>query len=134
MKKIIFLLLAIYIAVSAYTSVKETSFFIPDKWPKPQNDFSKNPLSQDKIELGRTLFYDPILSRNNTISCNSCHSPFTAFAHVDHALSHGIDNKTGTRNAPGLMNLAWHKTFMWDGAINHLDMQPLAPIHNPDEM
>ena len=109
-------------------------FIVPKGWPKPAYDFSKNPLSVAKIELGRKLFYDPILSKDNTISCASCHSSFTAFAHVDHALSHGIENRIGTRNAPALINLAWHNSFMWDGAINHLDVQALAPISQHDEM
>ncbi len=109
-------------------------FEVPKNWPKPQYDFSKNPLSASKIELGRILFYDPILSRNNTISCASCHSQYTAFTHVDHSLSHGIEDRIGNRNSPALMNLAWHSSFMWDGAINHLDMQALAPISHPDEM
>ena len=86
------------------------------------------------IELGRALFYDPILSRDSTISCSSCHSSYVAFTHVDHKVSHGIDDRIGRRNAPALMNLAWSKSFMWDGAINHLDMQALAPITNPLEM
>jgi len=84
--------------------------------------------------LGKVLFYDPILSLDSSTSCSSCHSPFNAFAHTDHALSHGIDNKLGFRNAPALFNLAYQPYFMWDGAINHLDMQSLAPITNPDEM
>ncbi len=87
-----------------------------------------------KILLGRALFYDPILSSDSTISCSACHSPFTAFAHTDHALSHGINNKIGNRNAPALMNLAWNKTFMWDGSVDQLNMQALTPISNPDEM
>lgn len=109
-------------------------FTAPKNWPKPVYDLKKNPLSRARINLGRVLFYDPILSRDSTISCNSCHSQYTAFAHVDHALSHGIDNRIGTRNAPALMNLAWMSQFMWDGAINHLDMQALAPMSNPLEM
>ena len=109
-------------------------FHAPNGWPKPNYDFSKNKLTKEKIELGSVLFYDPILSRNNTISCSSCHLQYTAFAHVDHALSHGIEDRIGTRNAPTLVNLAWQKIFMWDGAINHLDMQALAPISNRDEM
>ena len=84
--------------------------------------------------LGKVLFYDPVLSLDSSTSCSSCHSPFNAFAHTDHALSHGIDNKVGFRNAPALFNLAYQPYFMWDGAINHLDMQSLAPITNPDEM
>jgi len=118
----------------AFKSLKDISFAVPKSWPKPHYDFTKNPLSTSKIELGRVLFYDPILSKNNTISCASCHSQYTAFTHVDHSLSHGIDDRIGTRNSPTLMNLAWHSSFMWDGAINHLDMQALAPISHPDEM
>ncbi len=105
----------------------------PDHFPEP---FLKVKRIQNfkKVELGRQLFYDPILSQDSTISCASCHSPFNAFAHTDHDLSHGIYDSIGTRNAPALFNLAWHKLFMWDGAINHLDVQALAPISHPGEM
>ena len=109
-------------------------FEFPEHFPKPKYDFNNNPLSHTKSTLGRALFYDPILSKDNTISCASCHSPYNAFAHTDHDLSHGINDEIGTRNAPALFNLAWQKSFMWDGAINHLDMQALAPISHPKEM
>lgn len=120
--------------LTAFISSQEQLFTIPPNWSQPLYDFSKNPLSPEKIEIGKALFYDPILSRNNSISCASCHSQYTAFTHADHALSHGIDDRIGTRNAPALMNLAWSNEFMWDGAIHHLDMQALAPINHPDEM
>lgn len=84
---------------------------------------AKNPLNPSTIALGRALFYDPILSRNNAISCASCHSPYNAFTHVDHALSHGIEDKIGTRNSPALMNLAWNNLFMWDGAVHNIEVQ-----------
>ena len=106
----------------------------PDYWPKPTYNFTKNPLSKQGIELGRRLFYDPILSRDSTVSCSNCHLSFTAFTHVDHALSHGIEDRVGTRNSPALMNLAWGESFMWDGAVTHLDFQALAPISSPAEM
>ena len=106
----------------------------PKNWPKPAYDFTKNPLTKEGIELGRRLFYDPRLSRDGMVSCSNCHLSFTAFTHVDHALSHGIEDRIGTRNSPALMNLAWSKSFMWDGAINHLDFQALAPISHPSEM
>ena len=106
----------------------------PDYFPKPHYNFINNPLTQPKTELGRALFYDPILSDDGMVSCASCHSPYNGFAHTDHALSHGIHDSIGTRNAPALFNLAWNKSFMWDGAINHLDMQALAPISHPAEM
>ena len=109
-------------------------FIIPKNWPTPEYDFSKNPLTPEKVFLGRNLFYDPLLSKNNKISCENCHSPYSAFTHIDHALSHGIYDSIGKRNSPALMNLAWKKTFMWDGAINHLDVQALAPISHVAEM
>ena len=114
--------------------IKESLFTVPEYFPLPVYDFSKNPLTENKILLGRTLFYEPMLSNNNTISCESCHSPFSAFTHIDHNLSHGIHDSIGTRNSPALMNLAWQKYFMWDGAVNNLDMQALAPISHPAEM
>lgn len=118
----------------AFTAITTVELQVPAHFPKPQYDFSKNPLTSKKIELGRLLFYDPLLSKNNTISCASCHSPFNSFAHTDHDLSHGINDSIGTRNAPALFNLAWQKQFMWDGAIHHLDVQALAPISHPAEM
>lgn len=134
MKKIWSISIVLCLVLCAFQITKEPLFVVPLNWPKPAYDFSKNPLSSQKVELGRSLFYDPLLSKNNMISCASCHSPFTAFTHVDHDLSHGINDRIGTRNSPALMNLAWHQSFMWDGAINHLDMQALAPISHPDEM
>lgn len=84
--------------------------------------------------MGKALFYDPILSRDNTISCASCHLQATGFTHVDHDLSHGINDRIGIRNSLALINLAWSKNFMWDGGVNHIEVQPLAPITNPVEM
>ncbi len=109
-------------------------FVVPKGWKPPVYNFADNPLTAKTIALGRMLFHDPILSRDSTVSCASCHQPRTAFAHVDHDLSHGIGDAIGTRNAPVLVNLAWKGTFHWDGAVNHLEMQPLAPITHPQEM
>lgn len=125
---------ALLLIISAFKLTESSLFYVPKNWPEPAYDFSKNKLSAEKIELGRLLFYDPILSRDSTISCSSCHSQYTAFTHVDHDLSHGIDGKIGTRNSPVIANLAWSKLLMWDGAVNHADVQALAPISNPDEM
>ena len=112
----------------------ENSNQITNPWPIPVYDYSKNPTTKAGIALGRKLFYDQRMSKDGSVSCGSCHLSFTAFTHVDHALSHGIGDSIGTRNAPALMNLAWQQTFMWDGAINHLDVQALAPMHDPREM
>ncbi len=123
--------------VSAENKIPKThpvKFEVPKGWPAPVYDFSKNPLTEEGIELGRKLFYDTRLSKDGSFSCGSCHQQFGAFNTYDHNLSHGINNSQTTRNAPGLFNLAWQKEFMWDGGINHLDLQPLAPITAPDEM
>ncbi len=109
-------------------------FAVPEGWPEPVYDFSQNPPTPAGIQLGRQLFYDPLLSRDTTISCAGCHLQATGFAHVDHQLSHGIAGRMGRRNAPAIMNMAWSRHFMWDGGVNHLDMQPLSPITSPDEM
>jgi len=131
--KVGIILLFAYIGFGFYFS-SPYKFKYPQYFPEPNYDFSKNILEKEKIELGRNLFYDPILSKDNSISCASCHSPYNSFAHSDHDLSHGIYDQVGTRNAPALFNLAWQTEFMWDGAINHLDMQPLAPINDSKEM
>ena len=107
---------------------------VPQGWTKPHYDFKKNPLTEEGFQLGRHLFYDPIISRDSTISCSSCHLQATGFTHVDHDLSHGIEGRIGTRNTLALINLAWSKSFMWDGGVNNLEMQPINPITNPAEM
>lgn len=127
-------LIAFFYLLVAFQSINSELFFIPENWEKPIYDVSKNPISAEKVALGRALFYDPILSRDSSVSCDGCHSPYNGFAHSDHDLSHGINDQIGNRNAPALMNLAWQKSFMWDGAIQHLDMQALAPISHPKEM
>ncbi|HHZ64458.1 MAG TPA: cytochrome-c peroxidase [Flavobacteriales bacterium] len=114
--------------------VSSIDFKYPKYFPSIEYNTANNTPSAEKVKLGRALFYDPILSKDKTISCASCHSPYNAFAHTDHDLSHGINDQIGTRNAPALFNLAWQKSFMWDGAINHLDMQALFPITHPKEM
>lgn len=110
------------------------NFTVPQGWPQPIYNFAGNPLTEEGFRLGRKLFYDTRLSRDNTISCGSCHQNFAGFAHSAHPLSHGIDGLFGSRNAPGLFNLNWHPSFMWDGSVTHLEIQPLTPITDPVEM
>jgi cytochrome c peroxidase len=132
---ILSLLVGFLILLSSFDQgLRPYTLSYPEYWPAPHYDLNKNPLTIEGIALGRALFYDPILSENNTVSCANCHLSFTAFTHVDHALSHGIRDSIGTRNSMALMNLAWSRYFMWDGAVNHLDMQAIAPITHPAEM
>jgi cytochrome c peroxidase len=127
-------LLAAVLAFYAFRREERAVFSVPKGWPAPVYDFRSNPLTPAKIEMGRMLFFEPALSRDGTISCGSCHLPQTAFTHIDHDLSHGIEGRIGLRNSPALMNLAWSKMFMWDGAVHNLDVQSLAPITHHDEM
>jgi cytochrome c peroxidase len=134
MKRIETLFLLGLIVLMSFRYGSKLIWKTPASWPEPTYNFSKNELDSNVVQLGRILFYDPILSADSTISCASCHSPYNAFTHSDHALSHGIKDRIGKRNSPVIFNLAWNKTFMWDGAINHLDVQALAPIENHQEM
>lgn len=127
---------AALVVLSSFFSVQPTSIIppYPDHWPQPVYNFKDRPLNASKIKLGRHLFYDPILSVNQTISCASCHLSYSGFTHVDHDLSHGVFDSIGTRNSIALVNLAWNKLFMWDGAVNHIEVQALAPLTHPAEM
>lgn len=109
-------------------------FKIPTNFPQPTYTFQNNPITKEGFELGRELFYDPLLSKDNSISCGSCHRQFAAFSDYQHIVSHGINNQLTKRNSPGLFNIAWSNSFMWDGGINHIEVMPLAPITNPIEM
>jgi len=106
----------------------------PANFPEPVYNFSANPVTKSGFELGRTLFYEARLSRNNTVSCGSCHIQSSAFTQHGHDVSHGIDDRLGTRNSPPIMNLAWNKAFMWGGGVYDLDLQPIAPITTHEEM
>lgn len=106
----------------------------PGNFPAPVYHFDTNPVTQAGFELGRKLFYEPRMSRNNTISCGSCHIQSSAFTQHGHDVSHGIDDRLGKRNSPPIMNLAWSPTYMWDGGVFDLDLQPIAPITAHEEM
>ncbi|RVU02864.1 c-type cytochrome [Mucilaginibacter limnophilus] len=106
----------------------------PANFPEPVYKLENNQVTEAGFLLGRSLFYEPRLSRNNTISCGSCHIQSSAFTQHGHDVSHGIDDRLGTRNSPPIMNLAWNKAFMWGGGIYDLDLQPIVPITTHEEM
>jgi cytochrome c peroxidase len=91
-----------------------------------------NPI-KTKAQLGKKLFFDPILSKDHSISCASCHIPTHGFADTL-AISLGVDGTPGSRNAPTVMNLRGHDPFFWDGRAASLEEQALMPIENPVEM
>ena len=97
----------------------------------PVND--NNRLTKEGIELGRRLFYDPILSGNGTFSCASCHKQEFAFSDGK-TKGIGIHGETLLRNTPGLFNLAWYPQLFWDGRSNSLESQVFEPVRKHDEM
>ncbi len=134
-----FLLLLVTLAACKKEIVNQINlvfpgFIAPDHFPATTYHFETNEITEAGFELGRRLFYEPRLSRNNTVSCGSCHIQSSAFTHHGHDVSHGIDDRLGKRNSPPIMNLAWSPTFMWDGGVFDLDLQPIAPITAHEEM
>ena len=92
-----------------------------------------NPLTKEGIALGRMLFYDPILSKDSTINCSSCHRQGLAFTD-GRAQSLGVGSKVGHRNSMPLMNLVFYPKFFWDGRANSIEHQTLFPIEDHLEM
>jgi len=140
LKKIIYIIICLVTVLQSCKkddvseSEKPFGFETPTHFPLPHYTFGNNKLSKDGFELGRKLFFDPILSRDNSISCGTCHAQVHAFSDHGAATSTGIDNQLGSRNTPGLFNLAWQTSFMWDGGVNHIEVFSIAPITNPIEM
>ena len=91
-----------------------------------------NEYSQERWDLGKKLFYDPILSRDGMVSCASCHDPALSFAD-NQVVSLGSDGLLGTRNAPSLANVAYHPYYTREGGIPTLEMQILVPIQEHNE-
>jgi cytochrome c peroxidase len=112
----------------------EKLFEIPAHFPNPVYQFNQNKLTKAGFDLGKSLFYETLLSSNNSISCGSCHSAVHAFADHGSKFSLGVNNQLSIRNSPTLSNLAWYPSFMFDGGINHIEIMPVAPITNPIEM
>lgn len=116
------------------TDTQKWGFYVPDHFPEPVFNFQNDPQSYYRFDVGRDLFFDPILSLDNTISCATCHAQVHSFADHGAAFSAGVDGVLGTRNSPSIANMAWSPSFMWDGGVNHLEVFSVAPITNPLEM
>jgi cytochrome c peroxidase len=107
---------------------------LPSHFPEPHYIFENNPYTYDGFFLGRKLFYDPILSVNNTVSCGTCHAPNHAFADHNMPFSFGVFGRRGIRNSPPVFNMLWSTSFMWDGGVNHIEVSSLPAITDENEM
>ena len=92
-----------------------------------------NPPTAETVALGRKLYYDVRLSRNNTLSCASCHNPTLGFADGQR-VSRGVGGKVGSRNALTILNAAYDRSQFWDGRAASLEDQAAGPMANPVEM
>lgn len=92
-----------------------------------------NPITDAKVDLGRMLYYDTRLSKNRTVSCNSCHD-LASFGDDGLATSKGIHDQTGGRSAPTVYNAAIHIAQFWDGRAADVEAQAVGPVLNPIEM
>ena len=117
--------LAFFISCSKQTSVTTNISTIPS----PED----NPITDEKVALGRKLFFDKRLSLNETVSCATCHVPEYAF--TDRlTTSTGIEGRKTERNSPSLLNSAFLKTAMFDAHLPTLEMQVIVPIQEHTEM
>jgi cytochrome c peroxidase len=135
-KYIAFLLFVSAICMcSCLSDEKGTKFnyldFVPSHFPIPDIPQDSFP-TELKVAFGRKLFYDPILSRDSTISCASCHNPALAFSD-EVALSLGVDKRLGTRNSPSLANVVYQKALLREGGIPTIEQQILVPIQEHNE-
>jgi cytochrome c peroxidase len=92
-----------------------------------------NPVTVEKVALGKRLFFDPSLSIDKSASCAKCHDPGHGFAYAGD-VSTGVGGKEGTRNSPTIINAAYYKSQFWDGRENTLEKQAEGPVQNPVEM
>jgi cytochrome c peroxidase len=92
-----------------------------------------NPLTPAKVQLGRRLFFDPILSVDRKVACASCHDPARGFAGAE-PRAIGVGRRHGRRNAPSLLNRAYGTSFFWDGRSHSLEDQTLKPLLNASEL
>jgi cytochrome c peroxidase len=92
-----------------------------------------NPITAEKVALGKLLYFDPRLSKDATIACASCHNPFHGFADANR-VSKGVGNQPGGRNSPTVLNRLFSKEQFWDGRAEDLEAQALGPLTNPVEM
>lgn len=147
-KKIAYIGLVITLAVFLHSCRKdpiEPDVKLPPYNPTPYNLYrgqgypqfrlpADNALTEEGVLLGRMLFYDPILSGDNTQSCASCHNQDFAFTDNEKKFSIGITGAVGKRNSMPIFNMMFNKNFFWDGRSPTLRHQVLQPIQDPNEM
>ena len=128
----IILVLALSIATLALKNAADATLEDRTLGLPPLTTPPDNPMSAEKVALGRRLFFDKVLSSDNSISCASCHDPGYGFADP-HPVSIGVKGRQGERNSHTVLNTAFMEPLMWDGRAATLEEQSLLPFLSPSE-
>lgn len=124
-------LLFLFLSITLLATQDITKWLRPQSVPQPEN----NRLTKERIELGKLLFFDTRLSKDNSISCATCHHPKRGWSDlipVDKAI--GFEGRESSRNSPTLLNTAYQNRQFWDGRVRTLEEQALGPIEADTEM
>jgi cytochrome c peroxidase len=121
--------LALAIVPSSFLSTAFALSPLPATPPVPKN----NPMTPEKMELGKALFFDPRISSTGTVSCNSCHNVMLS-GDDNRPFSAGVKGQLGGRSSPTVFNAAFLSAQFWDGRAGSLEDQAKGPIVNPVEM
>ena len=136
MRRVSFILVLLSLFVLGFRSkYTRTPYPFPElkffpKMPVAAN----NPVTVEGANLGKHLFYDSILSADNTLSCASCHHQKSAFSDSPNSFSHGRNGALMKRNTMPLFNLAWYPAFFWDGRASSIEEQVFHPVRENNEM
>lgn len=139
MRRTVCALVVIIFITGVLSGFRQTPGSTPYVFPK-LTFFPEMPVNPDNVvtvegaELGRHLFYDPILSEDSTMSCATCHKQEHAFSDALNQFSKGRDGKFTARNTMPLFNLAWCKEYFWDGRASSIENQIFEPVRSHDEM
>ncbi len=122
-------LLSLVISLATNAAMAYQWQALPDEAPAPAD----NPVTAEKVELGKLLYFDPRFSETGTVSCNSCHNLMLG-GDDNRSFSMGVHGKTGGRSAPTVWNAAFASSQFWDGRAATLEDQAKGPVVNPVEM
>lgn len=135
-KKFVYILFVLVFSMSCKKhKVYETTPYnldIPEHFPQMIIP-ADNPMTLEGVALGRKLFYEELLSGDNTMSCAECHMPEFGYSDPEQ-FSTGITGAVGTRNSMSLANMGWQQFFFWDGRAATLEDQIFHPVRDPLEM
>ncbi|MEZ5049489.1 MAG: cytochrome c peroxidase [Saprospiraceae bacterium] len=136
MKNLLFTIIIIFSISCQKDDVVENPYQLsyPAYFPELKYPLDTNPITKAGFELGKKLFNDPRLSIDNSVACSNCHVKSVAFTDPQHNPSVGVFERSGTRNAPMIANMAFQPEFLLDGGVSHLDFVPVFAIENQREM